>query len=51
MSEVLTYAPELRSITSGRGSFTMDFSHYEEVPNHLAQKIIAENSKGEEVEE
>jgi len=51
MSEILTYAPELRSITSGRGSFTMDFSHYEEVPGHQAQKIIEESSKGKEAEE
>jgi elongation factor G len=42
MAEVLTYAPELRSITSGRGTFSMDFSHYEEVPDHLAGKIIEE---------
>jgi elongation factor G len=40
MAEVLRYAPDLRSMTSGRGSFTMEFSHYEEVPAHLAQKII-----------
>jgi elongation factor G len=40
MSEVLTYAPELRSITSGRGTFSMDFSHYDEVPDHLVPKII-----------
>jgi len=40
MAEVLRYAPDLRSMTSGRGSFTMEFSHYEEVPTHLAQKII-----------
>ncbi|OGE24123.1 MAG: translation elongation factor G [Candidatus Dadabacteria bacterium RIFCSPHIGHO2_12_FULL_53_21] len=42
MSEVLTYAPELRSITSGRGTFSMDFSHYDEVPDHLVSKIIDE---------
>jgi elongation factor G len=42
MAEVLTYAPELRSITSGRGTFSMDFSHYDEVPDHLAGKIIEE---------
>ncbi len=42
MAEVLTYAPELRSVTSGRGTFTMDFSHYEEVPDHLTAKIIEE---------
>jgi elongation factor G len=40
MAEVLRYAPDLRSMTSGRGSFTMEPSHYEEVPAHLAQKII-----------
>ena len=40
MSEVLRYASDLRSMTSGRGSFTMEFAHYEEVPAHLAQKIV-----------
>jgi elongation factor G len=39
MSEVLRYAPDLRSMTSGRGQFTMEFSHYDEVPAHLAPKI------------
>jgi len=39
-SEVLMYEPDLTSITSGRGSFSMEFSHYEEVPSHLAEKII-----------
>ncbi|MBU5613684.1 elongation factor G [Geomonas azotofigens] len=42
MSEVLTYSNDLRSMTSDRGMFTSEFSHYEEVPSHLAQKIIAE---------
>ncbi|MEJ2201361.1 MAG: elongation factor G [Desulfuromonadaceae bacterium] len=42
MSEVLKYAPELRSMTSDRGLFTMEFSHYEEVPAHLMAKILAE---------
>ena len=42
MSEVLLYAPDLISKTGGRGSFDMEFSHYEEVPPHLAEKIIAE---------
>ena len=40
MSEVLRYAPDLRSMTSGRGQFAMEFSHYEETPAHIAQKII-----------
>lgn len=42
LAESLRYATDLRSITQGRGSFTMQFSHYEEVPAHLAQKIIAQ---------
>ncbi|WP_026842715.1 elongation factor G [Citrifermentans bremense] len=42
MSEVLTYSNDLRSMTSDRGMFTSEFSHYEEVPSHLAQKIIQE---------
>lgn len=42
MSEVLKYAPDLRSITSGRGEFHMEFSHYEELPPHLAEKVIKE---------
>jgi elongation factor G len=42
MSEVLKYAPDLRSITSGRGEFHMEFSHYEELPAHLAEKVIRE---------
>jgi len=42
MSEVLKYSPDLRSMTSGRGSFTIGFSHYEELPAHLAEKVIKE---------
>lgn len=40
MSEVLAYAPELRSMTGGHGIFTMEFSHYEEMPTHLSEKVI-----------
>ena len=40
MSEMLRYSTELRSMTQGRASYTMRFSHYDEVPQHLAQKII-----------
>ena len=43
MAEVLRYSTELRSMTQGRASYTMRFSHYEEVPQHLAQKIIDES--------
>jgi len=45
MAEFLTYAPDLRSITGGRGVFTMDFSHYEEVPSQLAEKVIEAANK------
>ncbi|MEK7308862.1 MAG: hypothetical protein AAB089_07315, partial [Nitrospirota bacterium] len=38
----LTYANQLNSLTSGRGIYSMEFSHYEEVPSHLAQKIITD---------
>jgi elongation factor G len=41
MAEMLTYAPDLRSITGGRGDYTMDFERYEEVPGNLAQKVVA----------
>jgi elongation factor G len=46
LAEMFRYSIDLRSITGGRGTFTMSFSHYEEVPAHLAQKII-EQSKAE----
>ena len=42
LAEMQTYAIDLRSITQGRGTFMMEFSHYEEVPPHIAQKIIEE---------
>jgi len=42
LAEILRYAVDLKSMTQGRGSFTVEFSHYEEVPAHVAQKIIAE---------
>jgi elongation factor G len=45
MAEVLRYAIDLRSMTQGRGSYQMEFSHYEEVPAHVVQKIIAEREK------
>jgi elongation factor G len=41
MSEMLTYEQHLTSATGGRGSYHMEFSHYEEVPAHLHGKIIA----------
>jgi elongation factor G len=42
MSEVLKYAQDLNALTSGRGDFTMEFSHYEELPPHLTEKVIKE---------
>jgi len=42
LAEILRYAIDLKSITQGRGSYEAEFSHYEEVPAHLTQKIIAE---------
>jgi elongation factor G len=42
LAEVLRYAIDLKSITQGRGGYTVAFSHYEEVPAHVTQKIIAE---------
>uniref|UniRef100_A0A7C3UZY5 Elongation factor G n=1 Tax=Desulfobacca acetoxidans TaxID=60893 RepID=A0A7C3UZY5_9BACT len=50
MAEVLLYAPDLISKTGGRGTFDMEFSHYEEVPPHLAEKIIAEAQAAREKE-
>lgn len=43
LSEMLNYAPTLTSMTGGRGSYEMNFSHYDEVPAHLAQKVIDEH--------
>jgi elongation factor G len=48
MAEMLKYAPDLRSMTGGRGSFTMEVSHSEEVPAHLAAKVIEESGKGKQ---
>jgi elongation factor G len=42
MSEMLSYAPDLRSITGGQGDYTLEFLRYEEVPSHLAQKVMAQ---------
>ena len=44
-AELLRYALNLRSLTQGRGSFAMEFDHYEEVPAHLSQKVIADKQK------
>jgi elongation factor G len=48
MSEMLSYAPDLRAITGGRGEYTMEFARYEEVPGHLASKVVDEARSGQE---
>jgi elongation factor G len=42
MAEILKYAPDLRSMTGGRGMFTIEFSHYEEAPSHITEKVKEE---------
>lgn len=49
-AEMFQYSNELRALTQGRGSFTMSFSHYEEVPPHIAEQIIAEAKRRSEEE-
>ena len=51
MAEMLDFEPTLTSITGGRGSYMMEFSHYEEVPGHLQKKIIDEAVKEGRVKE
>ena len=51
LSEMLKYAPDLNSKTGGRGTFAMEFSHYEEVPAQMAEKVIAQAKKDKGKEE
>lgn len=48
MAEFQTYAPDLNSMTGGRGMYLMEFSHYDEVPAHMAEKLIEEMNKNKE---
>jgi elongation factor G len=41
LAEMLSYAPDLRDMTGGRGDYTMKFDHYAQVPAHLAEKAAA----------
>jgi elongation factor G len=41
MSEMLSYAPDLRALTGGQGEYAMELARYEEVPHHVAQKVVA----------
>jgi elongation factor G len=49
MAEMLSYAPDLRAITGGQGEFSMEFERYEEVPGHLAGKVVEEAKADEAV--
>jgi elongation factor G len=48
MAEMLNYEPNLRSMSGGRGSYSMEFSHYEELPAMLAEKVVGEAKKERE---
>jgi elongation factor G len=48
MAEILTYSQSLTSLTGGRGDYTMSFLRYEEVPSHIAQKLIDEAKRARE---
>lgn len=50
LAEMAKYATDLRSITHGRGTYSMEFDHYEEVPSEIAGKIIAQSAKKAEEE-
>ena len=45
MAEILRYAPDLTSMTGGRGSFTAEFDHYAEVPAQIIEKVVAQEKK------
>lgn len=47
LSELFKYSTDLRSMTQGRGSFTMNFVRYEEVPNNIAEKVVKERNQAE----
>jgi elongation factor G len=42
MAEMLSYAPDLRSLTGGQGEYTLEFLRYEEVPAHLRSRVVAQ---------
>jgi elongation factor G len=51
LAEMLEYDSRLRSITGDRGDYNMEFSHYEEVPTHIQEKIVAESKPSAEEDE
>ncbi|MEE9200523.1 MAG: hypothetical protein V3V45_03665, partial [Candidatus Brocadiales bacterium] len=50
MAEVSRYETELKSMTGGQGSYTMEFSHYDAVPSHMIKSIVSQGKKVEEEE-
>jgi elongation factor G len=50
LAEMQRYTTDLRSMTGGRGIFSMEFDHYETVPNHIAEEVIAQAKKEKEEE-
>jgi elongation factor G len=48
MAEMLSYAPDLRAITGGRGDYSMELARYEEIPGHLAQQVVAKAQEEQE---
>jgi elongation factor G len=50
MAEVAKYAPDLTALTGGRGIFRMEFTHYEEIPAYMSEKIIQEAKDAQEEE-
>jgi elongation factor G len=48
LAEVMQYDSQLRSVTGGQGSYTMEFSHYEAVPGNVQQQIVAAAAKAKE---
>jgi elongation factor G len=51
LAEMLTYASDLTSMTQGRGTYSMEYSHYEIVPQQIADKIVAAHKPSAEEEE
>jgi elongation factor G len=48
MAEMLSYAPDLRAITGGRGDYGMELARYDEVPSHLASQVVARAAEDQE---
>ncbi|MCK4489203.1 MAG: hypothetical protein KAU23_03035, partial [Anaerolineales bacterium] len=47
LAEMQRYTTDLRSMTGGRGIFEMEFAHYQQLPPHIADEVIAENKEDE----